>query len=99
MSKLDAISYTESYIVVQIHHPISHEIWGLTVVTHYRHVCNFLKWIQCDSSFDPPDPKQDATGLKSGDPDAALCENRLRVSLPLPRAQVQSCDNMRGQRD
>lgn len=82
--------------MVQVPHNISHETRGLPVVTYYRHVCYFFKWIQCDSSFDLPDPKQDS---KSGDPDAALCENRPRVSLPLPRAQVQSCDNMRGQQD
>lgn len=79
--------------------------WGrkhgaLTVVTYFCHGCFFLKkGIHCVSISDPPDPKQDAAGLTSEAPDAALCENRLRVRLPLPRAQVQSCDNMRGQQD
>lgn len=59
----------------------------------------FFKGIHCVSISDPPDPKQDAAGRTSEAPDAALCENRLRVRLPLPRAQVQSCDNMRGQQD
>lgn len=75
---------------------------ALTVVTHFCHGCCFFfffKGIHCVSISDPPDPKQDAAVLTSEAPDAALCENRLRVRLPLPRAQVQSCDNMRGQQD